>query len=168
MWARIIEQDGVEVVAEVISFDPAAAFTPDIAAMFVPATEGMVYMARKVGGVWVAPPEPEPAPEPEPPAPVFLKEISPVAFLMMFSPQERVAIRLLRLKSHEPVAVGQPGREEYEAALVVDDWMKIVEDPRLTVVNLNLPQAQAGLDFLATIGILTTERAAEIKAGIPQ
>ena len=162
MWARIIDQNGIETVAEVVDFNPSR-FGPEIAALFVPATDGMVYRAEKRDGVWVAPPPPDPVAEPEPaePAPTFLKEISPVAFLLMFSPQERVAIRLLRAKA------SNPQDNAYTAALIVDDWMKIVEDPRLQIVNLNLASAQAGIDFLTTLGILTKERAEQIKQGIP-
>ena len=69
-WARIIEQDGVQVVAEVVDFDPATKFLPDIAALFVEATEGMVYRARLIDDVWTAPPEPDPVTPPEPVTPV--------------------------------------------------------------------------------------------------
>jgi hypothetical protein len=160
MWARIIDQNGIETVAEVVDFNPSR-FGPEIAALFVPATDGMVYRAEKRDGVWVAPPAPDPTPEPVEPEPTFLREISPVAFLLMFSPQERVAIRLLRAKA------SNPQDNAYTAALIVDDWMKIVEDPRLQIVNLNLASAQAGIDFLTTLGILTKERAEQIKQGIP-
>lgn len=167
MWARIIDQNGIETVAEVVDFNPSR-FGPEIAALFVPATDGMVYRAEKRNGVWVAPPAPDPVadpvadPVPVEPEPVFLREISPIAFLLQFTSPERLAIRRLRKKADID---GDPMQE---AAEVVDDWMKIVDDVRTTTINLNLPQTQDGIDFLVTIGILTTERAAQIKQGIPQ
>ncbi|WP_137136613.1 hypothetical protein [Rhizobium sp. FKY42] len=66
MFARIIEQDGIQTIAEVVEFDPAAVFMPEIAALFVPATPDMVYMARLIDGEWVAPPPPDPIPDTPP------------------------------------------------------------------------------------------------------
>lgn len=90
-----------------------------------------------------------------------LLQISPVAFLLQFTSQERIAIRVLRTKANID---GDPMQE---AAMAVDDWMRIVEDPRLTIIDLTLPATHAGLDFLVQLGILTPERADTIKAGIP-
>ncbi|WP_186415411.1 hypothetical protein [Pannonibacter sp. P2PFMT1] len=61
-------------IAEVVDFDPGTRFDLAIAALFVPASAAMVYMARLTDGDWVAPPPPDPIPEPapyEPPAPVL-------------------------------------------------------------------------------------------------
>lgn|GEM_PF-1377621 len=66
MFARIIEQDGVQTIAEVVDFDPPAVFMPEIAALFTAATPDMVYMARLIDGEWVPPPPPDPIPDTPP------------------------------------------------------------------------------------------------------
>jgi hypothetical protein len=162
MHARIIEQDGVQTVAEVVDFDPAERFTPEVAAMFVPAEPGMVYMARLVDGEWVSPPEPEPAApaEPaEPPAPPRLLQVSPPTFLLLFTSPERIGIRAARNYSGADAGANM-------VKAVLDDWFSIIDDPRLQYVDLALPATQQGIDFLVTIGLLTAPRAEEIKLGV--
>ena len=64
----------------------------------------------------------------------------------LFTPQELAAIR-----SSKDVVVVQ--------------WIRIMDDPRLTVVDLTKPSTKAAIDYLAGIDLLTTARAAAVKAG---
>ena len=90
------------------------------------------------------------APEPvEPPAPKpTYPKVSPVEFKLLFTPQERVAIKTAR-----------------QTDPVIDDFYDIVEDPRLTVVDLGLKSTQDALDYMISTGLLAAERKAEILAG---
>ena len=158
MWVRIIEPDGVPTVAEAVSFDPATRFTPEIAALFQPAEEGMVYRARKIDGVWVAPPAPSPAPEPSPPEPTYRTKLSRPEFKLQFTGAERIAIRQAR------------GYEGDDAALqlraaIIDDFFDIVEDPALTYIDLELAATIEGVGYLESEGLIAAGRAAEILSG---
>jgi len=82
-----------------------------------------------------------------PKAPV-LPSISPVEFKLLFTATERIAIRSIKTTDD-----------------VLHDFMSIIEDPRLTFVNLNLKSVQEGIDYLAMLEILTPERAVEVKTG---
>lgn len=163
MWARIIDADGLQTVAEVVDFNPASRFTPEIASLFVPAEAGMVYMAQLVDDEWVPPPAPEPPVEPEdpePPAPRRILQVTPPTFLLLFQPMERIAIRAAR---------NYAGTDEQKLLVkaVLDDWFSIIDDPRLTMVDLTLPATKEGLLFLVSSGLLSDERRAEIEEGFP-
>jgi len=82
-----------------------------------------------------------------PKAPV-LPSISPVEFKLLFTATERIAIRSIKTTDD-----------------VLHDFMSIIEDPRLTFVNLNLKSVQEGIDYLVVLEILTPERAVEVKTG---
>jgi len=82
-----------------------------------------------------------------PNAPV-LPSISPVEFKLLFTATERIAIRSVKTTDD-----------------VLHDFMSIIEDPRLTLVNLNLKSVQEGIDYLVMLEILTPERAVEVKTG---
>lgn len=87
---------------------------------------------------------PDPVPV-EPPAPVPPK-VSPVEFKLLFTAPERVAIKA----STDPI---------------VQDFFSIVEDPRLTVVDLGLQSTKDAIGYMQLKGLLTAQRAAEILAG---
>jgi hypothetical protein len=82
-----------------------------------------------------------------PKAPV-LPSISPVEFKLLFTATERIAIRSVKTTDD-----------------ILHDFMTIIEDPRLTLVNLNLKSVQEGIDYLVMLDILTPERAVEVKTG---
>lgn len=135
-------------IRDIAQGDPASIYHPDIAALYdtdVPdeAQNGDSY----VDGVWtpkpVVTPEPQPAPEPTPP------KVSPVEFKLLFTATERVAIKT----STDPV---------------VQDFYELVNDPRLTHVNLALQSTQDALAYLTAIGILAEGRAAQIITGTVQ
>jgi hypothetical protein len=83
-----------------------------------------------------------------PPPPVVYPQVSPVQFKLLFTSPERIAIKAAR--ATDPV---------------VDDFFDIVEDPRLTHVDLGLQSTQDALSYLVSVNLLTTERRAEILLG---
>ena len=139
-YARIINDVAVDV-----SSNPAEQFHPSIAEQFEPVPDEVQHGWRLVDGTWTAPePTPEPQPEPE----VVAPKVSPVEFKLLFTAQERVAIKAAR--ATDPV---------------IDDYFDIVEDPRLTHVNLGLQSTQDALAYLEATGLITTARRQEILAG---
>lgn len=74
-------------------------------------------------------------------------KVSPIEFKLLFSAAERVAIKT----STDPIIL---------------DFFSIVEDPRLTEVNLALQSTQDSLDYLTTAKILAEGRKAEILTGV--
>lgn len=98
-------------------------------------------------------PEPEPAPEPEPeptpePAPAPAPIVSPVEFKLLFTSAERIAIKAAR--ATDPV---------------VDDFMDIVDDPRLTFVNLGLQSTIDAINYFVSIDLIQPERVEQILSG---
>lgn len=138
--ARVINNVAVDV-----STNPQEQFHPDIAAEFEPVPDDVqAGWARNEAGEWEAP-----APTPEPtPAPTESPKVSPVEFKLLFTPQERVAIKAAR--ATDPA---------------IDDFYDIVEDPRLTHVNLGLQSTQDALGYLETKGLITDARRVQILAG---
>lgn len=135
-------------IRDIAPSDPAALYTPDIAAFYdtdVPddAANGDGW----VGGELV---KPEPPPPREPAAPEPLK-VSPVEFMLLFTSPERVALKAAR--ATDPV---------------IDDWLGIVQDPRLSIVDLGLKSTRDALDYAVGLGILTTARRDEILIGVIQ
>jgi len=137
--ARIVNS----VAVDVVTGDPAEFFHPDIAKDFVPVPEQVENGWTVEAGKWSAPTPVEPVQ----PAPVYPK-VSPVEFKMLFTSMERVAIRTAR--STDPT---------------VDDFFDLVEDPRLSYVNLALPSVQGALHYLAATQLITDARIPEILSG---
>ncbi len=101
-----------------------------------------------VNGQLVKPePAPEPAPEPTP-APPQIPIIGPIAFQMLFSVEELVAIESAK-----------------EANQVVKIFFKLLDDPRTDIVDRNLKTVQDGLRYLETKGLIGAGRAQEILTG---
>jgi hypothetical protein len=75
-------------------------------------------------------------------------EVSPVEFKLLFTPQERIALRVAR-----------------ESDPVLQDFFDIAEDPRLTKVELTLESTVMALDYMVSKGLLSSERASKIKLG---
>lgn len=76
-------------------------------------------------------------------------KVSPVEFKLLFTAPERVAIKTAR--ATDPV---------------IDDFYDIVEDPRLTFVDLGLQSTKDAIGYLQSKGLLTAERAAVILTGV--
>lgn len=77
-----------------------------------------------------------------------ITEISPVEFKLLFTPEERIALRTARATD-----------------AILQDFFDIAEDPRLTKVELTLSSTIAALDYMVSKNLLTAERAAKIKLG---
>ena len=137
-FARIINGVAIDV-----STDPENRFHPDIAKDFVPVPDQVEIGWSVSAGKW-SPPAPV---EPTTPAPVYPK-VSPVEFKMLFTIMERVAIRTAR--ATDPT---------------VDDFFDLVEDPRLSYVDLALPSVQGALHYLAATQLITDARIPEILSG---
>lgn len=140
--ARIANNTAVDVRTE----SPEGFFTPEIAAQFVEVPDEVENGWLLESGIWSAPPAP-PEPQPEP-LQIDAPRVSPVEFKLLFTAQERVAIKAAR--ATDPV---------------IDDFFDIVEDPRLTHVNLGLQSTQDALAYLEATGLITTARRQEILAG---
>jgi len=76
-------------------------------------------------------------------------KLSPIQFKLCFTSTERIAISAL--KATDPV---------------IADAYEILDDPRLTTVDLALASNQALIDYLVALSVLTPERAAQIKQGL--
>lgn len=137
-YARIIEKVAVDV-----STNPQECFVDEIAAQF---EEVPVYVqtgwVRDDSGTWS-----EPAPMPEPGASQS-QHVSPVEFKLLFTSAERIAIKTAR-----------------DADPVIDDFFDIVDDPRLTYVDLGLQSTKDALAYLASKNLITEARREEILAG---
>lgn len=94
-----------------------------------------------------APVEPAPA-EPTPDVPAAIT-VSPMEFKLLFTATERVAIKAARATD-----------------AVIDDFFDIVDDPRLTLVNLSLQSTKDAIAYLAAQSLVTEERATEILTGV--
>ena len=105
--ARVINNVAVDVVVS----DPAEFFHPNIATQFelVPDEVEAGWLRDAATGAWLAP---EPV-ELQPETPAAFPKVSPVEFKLLFTAQERVAIKAER------------GND-----LMIDDFFGIIEDPR--------------------------------------
>jgi len=133
------------ILRDVCHGNPAECYTPDIAAHYSTevsdeAQNGWIL----VNGQWEAPPQPEPQPAPEPA--VTYPKVSPVEFKLLWTSAERTTIKTLR--ATDPI---------------VDDFYDIIDDPRLTFVDLGLQSTQAAISYLLSklvaATILTEEQA---------
>lgn len=137
-YARIINDVAVDV-----STDHASQFYPSIAEQFEPVPDAVQPGWIRTDGQWQAP---EATPEPEP-APVY-PQVSPVQFKLLFTSPERVAIKAARTTDS-----------------VIDDFFDIVEDPRLTHVDLGLQSTQDALSYMVSSNLLTADRREQILTG---
>lgn len=94
-------------------------------------------------GILIKPEPPEPQPAVPQPEPDIL--VSPIEFKLLFKLHERVAIKAAR--ATDPI---------------VDDFLEIVEDVRLTHVNLSLSSTKEGVNYLESEGLIGEGRAALI------
>jgi len=136
-----------EVIRDVCHGNPEECYHPDVAKNYdTEVPDEAVNGDGWVDGELVKPSVPEPTP-PEP-APVVRPVVSAVEFMLLFTSPERVSLKALR-----------------PADPVLDDFFDLLEDPRLTEVNLNLQSTVNALDYMISIGELTAERKEEILTG---
>jgi len=137
------------VVRDVCQGNPEECYHPDVAVHYnTDVPDGTTNGATLVDGVWtnpvVNPVEAMHFVHPVAPA-APTTEVSPVEFKLRFTAQERVAIRKVRASDD-----------------FVDDFFDILDDPRLTKVDLTLQSTKDAVAYLALAGYITPERASEI------
>ena len=135
-----------DLIRDIAPGNPVDFYHPDVASLYsteVPdeAQTGDGY----ADGILTPKSAPELVSAPEPAAPVPPK-VSPVEFKLLFTAPERVAIKT----SADPI---------------VQDFNDVVNDPRLTYVDLALKSTQDALDYLTAVGILADGRKAQILTG---
>lgn len=138
-------------IIDVCTGNPSECYHPDIARhYYTDVPDDTLPGAVLIDGEWVNPVLSEPAP-----AEMVTPDVtvSPVEFKLLWLPQERVAIKDMR--ATDPV---------------VDDFYELIEDPRLTVVNLSLASTQQAVDYLlqklAQAGVLTESEVMERRDAI--
>ena len=77
------------------------------------------------------------------------QKVSPVQFKLLFTPMERVAIKAER--ATDPV---------------IDDFFDVVDDPRLTFVDLGLQSTKDAISYLVRKNMITKDRADEVLSGV--
>lgn len=133
-YARIINNIAVDVTD-----DPASRFHPAVASEFesVPSEVEQGWILAD-DGTWSAPPPPPAPEEPEPQRP----KVGPTEFKLLWSIQER--LKLKELRPNDPI---------------IDDFFEIIEDPRLTEVNLGLASTADSVNYclsqLVSAGVIT-------------
>lgn len=140
-YARIINNIAVDVSAT-----PAEHFHPTIAAEFIAVPDSVKPGWIKSGSIWSAPPD-SPAPEPA----ISYPKLTPVQFKLLFTSAERIAIYAAK-----------------EADPVLSDAFSLLDDPRLTEVDLNLQSNRDLIAYLAAQGLITADRIPVILAGALQ
>ena len=137
-------------IRDIVDVDPFTIFHADVAKNYNTEVEDDVEdNAELVDGVWVNPTTPEPDPDYVAPEPVKVyPKVTPLEFKMLFTSQERIAIK-----------------EAKATDAILQDGFEILDDPRLTIVDLGLASVQGLIDYMVTLELLTTERADEIKSG---
>ena len=128
-------------VREICKGNPSELYHPDIAKNFdTEINEDVLVGAELVNGIWINPT----IDGPRAPAVDYAK-ISPIVFKMLFTVSERLAINPLK-QSDE----------------IIKDWFEILDDTRLTFVDLELKSTQDALSYLVTLEILTEDRKLQI------
>lgn len=136
-----------DIVRDYTEFDPNEVFTAEVAVFYnTDIDDSVIRGATLIDGIWV---NPEVAPEVEPIAqtpttPIFSK-VSPIEFKLLFTSSERIAIKAARATDE-----------------VIDDFFTIIDDPRLTYVDLGLASTNSALDYLVSSNLITIERKQQI------
>lgn len=141
-FARIINKVAVDVSAA-----PQEQFHPDIAKDFEQVHDAVQTGWVRVDGEWQVPETVQPEPE----APVVTAAaptVSPVEFMLLFTSPERVGLKQAR--NTDPV---------------VDDFFDMIEDPRLTSIDLSKKSVRSALDYFVSKDLLAQERVEPILAG---
>lgn len=129
-FARIENSTALEVFTPPEGFGIADCFTTEVAALFTACPDNVTPGSTVNGqGVWTIAPEPGPAPTP---APVYPK-VGPIAFQMLFTPQEMITADELKAT---------------DKALA--SFWKLIDDPRTDVVDLALESVQNAIEYTLT------------------
>lgn len=118
-------------------------FVPQIAQQFIACPDEVEQNWTHEGGEWKEPKLPEP---PKPPEPHYETRIGKAEFLMLFTSEERVAIRAER--NNDPIV------SDFFSVLEISEFIDVKED---TTIN--------GINYLVSKNLLTPQRAAVILKG---
>jgi hypothetical protein len=133
------------IIRDVCVGDPAELFHADIAKLF----DTVVPQEAEAGDSFSEGVLTKPEPTLQQGPVVFVPpHVSPVEFKLLFTSSERIAIR-----------------SERNSDPVIDDFFDIVDDQRLTHVDLGLKSTQDALAYLVTKKLLSDERKSQIIAG---
>ena len=142
-FARIEDGAAVEIISVPDGFTIDECFHADVVSLFTACPEDVTVGSTVDNkGTWSISPV-APVEEPAPKAP----KVSPVQFKLLFTAPERVAIKA-------------------STDAVVKDFFEIVNDPRLTFVDLGLQSTQDAMTYLVGKNLLTAARAAEVLTGV--
>ena len=141
-YARVVNNIAVDTRAT----DPTGLFTPNIVAEFVQVPDDVQDGWTLANGTWAAPVA-APVVPPVPVAPIPPK-VSPIQYKLLFTAPERIAIAMAK-----------------QADPVLQDLYSILDDPRLTEVDLNLQSTKDALMYLESKGFITDARRLEILTG---
>lgn len=143
-FARIENGTALETFVPPEGFGLADCFTPEVAALFTACpdnvTPGSTVDAK---GNWTVAPDPGPEPAPAP-TPVYPK-VGPIAFQMLFTPQEMIAADELKATDK-----------------VLASFWKLIDDPRTDTVDLGLQSVQNAIEYT-----LTAIKAAGVDVDVP-
>ena len=121
-------------------------FVPQIAQQFIACPDEVEQNWTYEDGKWKEPKLPEPSKPPEPSEPHYETRIGKAEFLMLFTSEERVAIRAER--NNDPIV------SDFFFVLEISEFIDVKED---TAIN--------GVNYLASKNLLTPQRAAAILKG---
>lgn len=132
-------------IRDICHGEPTACFHPAVAALYTEDVPGNSANGDGWNGTTLTKPTPA-TPEVISAVP---PKVSPVEFMLLFTSTERVAIKAARVTDQ-----------------IIDDFLDIIEDPRLTQVDLALGSTQGALDYFTALGILAAGRKATILTGV--
>ena len=121
-------------------------FVPQIAQQFIACPDEVEQNWTYADGKWKEPKLPEPPEPSEPSEPHYETRIGKAEFLMLFTSEERVAIRAER--NNDPII------SDFFSVLEISEFIDVKED---TAIN--------GVNYLASKNLLTSQRAAAILKG---
>ena len=137
-----------DTIRDICHGNPQELYTPEVAAYYTAEVgDDIVNGATWDGSKWVNPPAP---PAPPAPVPQYRTTLTAMEFKMLFTVQERVAIKSAR------------ATDPY-----VEDFWSMVEDPRLQEVILTLQPNIDAIHYLVSKSLLTVGRGEEILRGMP-
>lgn len=152
-YARLLAGEVVELVIPPEGSTIADCFVKQIADQFIKCPANItVGSTLSSAGKWTVKADSTPVVVPpaaiEPaPAKQSIK-VSPVEFKLLFTSSERIAIKQL-----------------IETDQVIEDFFSIIDDRRLTYVDLGLNQTSDALSYLVQLDVITEDRKAEILTG---
>lgn len=140
-YARVLDNVAVDV-----STDPTNSFHPTIAVEFIVVPDEVTHGWILTDGKWHAPTE-----EVTEPAPISNLQPTPPEFLLLLTLLERASIRAAS-----------------STDVVIEDVLRMIDDPRVTFIDLTNPSVIEAIGYLTTTDpqLLTTNRASRVLAGL--